>query len=63
MGPNTDAQIGQRPVSEEPMYLIVNLGISENFGAVDYDGLMSLWPVTWVLVIHSVLSEKTNRRM
>ncbi|WWD21278.1 hypothetical protein CI109_105762 [Kwoniella shandongensis] len=46
MGPNSEAQVGQRLVSEEPMYLIVNLGISENFGAVDYEGLASLWPVT-----------------
>ncbi|KAK8844068.1 hypothetical protein IAR55_006862 [Kwoniella newhampshirensis] len=46
MGPNSDVQVGQRLIAEEPMYLIVNLGISENFGAVDYDGLESLWPVT-----------------
>nr|XP_018259340.1 uncharacterized protein I303_08268 [Kwoniella dejecticola CBS 10117]OBR81498.1 hypothetical protein I303_08268 [Kwoniella dejecticola CBS 10117] len=45
MGPNADAMVGQRLVSEEPMYLIINLGISENFGAVDYDGLEKLWPV------------------
>jgi hypothetical protein len=35
MGPNTEAGVGQRLVSEEPMYLIMNLGISENFGAVE----------------------------
>jgi len=35
MGPNTAAQVGQRLISLEPMYLIVNLGISENFGAVE----------------------------
>nr|XP_019049754.1 hypothetical protein I302_00173 [Kwoniella bestiolae CBS 10118]OCF28684.1 hypothetical protein I302_00173 [Kwoniella bestiolae CBS 10118] len=35
MGPNADAGVGQRLVSEEPMYLIINLGISENFGAVE----------------------------
>ncbi|WVQ63753.1 uncharacterized protein L199_001906 [Kwoniella botswanensis] len=45
MGPNDEAMVGQRLVSEEPMYLIINLGISENFGAVDYDGLEKLWPV------------------
>jgi hypothetical protein len=48
MAGNADAQIGQRLISEEPMYLIVNLGLSENFGAIDYDGLESLWPVTYV---------------
>jgi hypothetical protein len=35
MAPNAEAGVGQRPVSEEPMYLIMNLGISENFGAVE----------------------------
>ncbi|PCH33737.1 glycoside hydrolase family 16 protein [Wolfiporia cocos MD-104 SS10] len=29
-------QISQRPVSQEPMYLIINLGISQNFGWVDF---------------------------
>nr|XP_019009982.1 uncharacterized protein I206_05544 [Kwoniella pini CBS 10737]OCF48763.1 hypothetical protein I206_05544 [Kwoniella pini CBS 10737] len=48
MGPNADAKVGQRLVSEEPMYLIMNLGISENFGAVDFDGLEKLWPVKYV---------------
>ncbi len=36
MGPNADAGVGQRLVSEEPMYLIVNLGLSENFGAIEW---------------------------
>jgi len=49
MGPNTRAKIGQRLVSVEPMYIIINLGLSENFGAVDYDGLGALFPVEmWV---------------
>jgi hypothetical protein len=30
---------------EEPMYLILNLGISPNFGAIDYEGLEEMWPV------------------
>lgn len=36
MAPNAQTEIGQRLVSEEPMYLIINLGISENFGAVEW---------------------------
>ncbi|KAG6880328.1 hypothetical protein C0992_011077 [Termitomyces sp. T32_za158] len=32
-------QVAARPVPEEPMYIIVNLGISENFGKVDFDHL------------------------
>ena len=35
MGPNADAEVGQRLMSEEPMYLIINLGLSENFGAIE----------------------------
>jgi len=35
MGPNAEAQVSQRPVPYEPMYLLVNLGISENFGAIE----------------------------
>lgn len=36
MGPNAVAQIGQRHVPDEPMYLILNVGLSENFGAVEW---------------------------
>ena len=35
MGPNTEGMINYRPVAEEPMYLIMNLGLSENFGAIE----------------------------
>ncbi|KAL0247765.1 hypothetical protein I308_103843 [Cryptococcus tetragattii IND107] len=45
MGPNEEAGVNQRPVTEEPMYMILNLGISENFGAVHFAGLEKLWPV------------------
>jgi len=29
------ADVSQRPIPYEPMYLIVNLGLSENFGAIE----------------------------
>lgn len=64
MGPNEEAGVSQRPVTEEPMYMVLNLGISENFGAVQWAkvldmktmadiatsfvGLEKLWPVQWV---------------
>jgi hypothetical protein len=35
MSPDADAQVGQRPIPYEPMYLIINLGISENFGEIE----------------------------
>jgi hypothetical protein len=35
MGPNAVSMVNRRPVPEEPMYLIINLGMSENFGPVE----------------------------
>lgn len=35
MGPNAETQISARPVPQEPMYLIANLGMSYNFGPID----------------------------
>ena len=35
MAANADTEVGQRLVSQEPMYLIMNLGLSENFGAIE----------------------------
>lgn len=35
MGPNAVTKVGQRPVPQEPMYLLLNLGLSENFGPVE----------------------------
>ncbi|KAB5589699.1 Beta-glucan synthesis-associated protein SKN1 [Ceratobasidium theobromae] len=40
-------EIGARPVPMEPMYMIINLGISPNFGAIDWEHLK--FP-TWMLV-------------
>ncbi|WVQ73658.1 hypothetical protein IAR50_003238 [Cryptococcus sp. DSM 104548] len=45
MGPDEEAEVGQRIVSDEPMYIILNFGISENFGAIHYVGLDPLWPI------------------
>ncbi|OJT09591.1 Beta-glucan synthesis-associated protein SKN1 [Trametes pubescens] len=41
---DTVVEIGPRPVPQEPMYLIANLGMSTNFGFVDLDHLA--FPVT-----------------
>ncbi|KAG8972105.1 hypothetical protein FRB90_010304, partial [Tulasnella sp. 427] len=40
LGPDDDTKIGQRIIPPEPMYLIINLGMSENFGDVDLDRLV-----------------------
>ena len=45
IGPDAQTEVGQRLMPEEPMYLILNLGISPNFGAIDYEGLEEMWPV------------------
>lgn len=39
MGPNKAARVAARPVPQEPMYILINLGLSENFGIIDYEGL------------------------
>ncbi|GAA5900699.1 hypothetical protein JCM6882_000943 [Rhodosporidiobolus microsporus] len=39
MHANEEAGIGNRVVTAEPMYIILNLGLSENFGVVDLENL------------------------
>ncbi|KAJ3784212.1 glycoside hydrolase family 16 protein [Lentinula aff. detonsa] len=39
MGADTATEISARPIPQEPMYLIINLGMSENFGEVDLEHL------------------------
>lgn len=39
VGADTRVEISARPVPQEPMYILVNLGMSENFGYVDFDHL------------------------
>jgi beta-glucanase (GH16 family) len=39
MGPDTAVEIGTRPISQEPMYIIANVGISPGFGTLDFENL------------------------
>ena len=39
MAADTRVEIGPRPIPQEPLYLIINLGMSRNFGDVDLDHL------------------------
>jgi beta-glucan synthesis-associated protein KRE6 len=39
MGADPAVEISARPIPQEPMYLIANLGMSYNFGTVDLDHL------------------------
>ncbi|KAI0801193.1 glycoside hydrolase family 16 protein [Fomes fomentarius] len=52
MGPDPISEISDRPVPQEPLYLIVNLGISEKFGFVDFERLTfpTTMRVDWVRV-------------
>ncbi|KAH9913475.1 beta-glucan synthesis-associated protein [Epithele typhae] len=52
VGPDSDSQISQRLVSQEPMYLIMNLGISQGFGEVDFAHLVfpTKMRVDWIRV-------------
>ncbi|KAF8969431.1 glycoside hydrolase family 16 protein [Flammula alnicola] len=40
MGADTTVEISARPVPQEPMYIIVNLGMSRNFGSIDFEHLV-----------------------
>ncbi|CEL58500.1 Beta-glucan synthesis-associated protein KRE6 OS=Saccharomyces cerevisiae (strain ATCC 204508 / S288c) GN=KRE6 PE=1 SV=2 [Rhizoctonia solani AG-1 IB] len=40
MGADSKTQISQRPVPEEPMYILANLGMSYNFGPIDFEHLV-----------------------
>ncbi|EKM79874.1 hypothetical protein AGABI1DRAFT_119930 [Agaricus bisporus var. burnettii JB137-S8] len=39
VGANAAVEISARPVPQEPMYMIINLGMSKNFGTVDFSHL------------------------
>jgi len=39
MGADSNVQISERPIPQEPMYIIANLGMSPQFGAIDFDHL------------------------
>ncbi|KAI0639472.1 glycoside hydrolase family 16 protein [Trametes polyzona] len=52
MAADPRVDISARPIPQEPMYLIANLGISQNFGDVDFDHLAfpSTLRIDWVRV-------------
>jgi len=39
MGADSLVQISARPIPQEPMYILVNVGMSRNFGTVDLEHL------------------------
>ncbi|KAJ6462076.1 beta-glucan synthesis-associated protein KRE6 [Mycena sanguinolenta] len=52
VGADTQTEIGARQVPVEPMYIIMNLGLSENFGTIDFDHLTfpAVMRIDWVRV-------------
>ncbi|KAJ7463482.1 beta-glucan synthesis-associated [Mycena galericulata] len=52
IGANLETQISARPISEEPMYIIMNLGISPSFGFIDFEHLVfpSIMRIDWIRV-------------
>ncbi|KAJ7753458.1 glycoside hydrolase family 16 protein [Mycena metata] len=52
VGADTATQIGARQVPVEPMYIIMNLGLSQSFGYIDFDNLTfpAVMRVDWVRV-------------
>ncbi|EJU00032.1 glycoside hydrolase family 16 protein [Dacryopinax primogenitus] len=59
LGPNTYTQVNQRLIPEEPMYIIMNLGISPSFGAIDFADLV--FP-TWMLVDYVRVYQKPGSK-
>ncbi|PPQ67112.1 hypothetical protein CVT25_005713 [Psilocybe cyanescens] len=49
---DTTVEISARPIPQEPLYLIMNLGMSKNFGDVDFDHLVfpAKMRVDWIRV-------------
>ncbi|KAJ7693039.1 glycoside hydrolase family 16 protein [Mycena rosella] len=52
MGADTQTEISARPIPQEPMYILANLGISKAFGFVDFDHLVfpATMRIDWVRV-------------
>ncbi|KAG8781271.1 hypothetical protein FRC12_022044 [Ceratobasidium sp. 428] len=59
MGPDSKTMIGARPVPEEPMYILANLGISEGFGSIDFEHLV--FPA-YMLIDYIRVYQPSNKR-
>lgn len=47
LGPDPAVEISSRPIPQEPMYIIANLGISHNFARIQFDRL--IYPATMTI--------------
>ncbi|KAG8976162.1 hypothetical protein FRC05_004411 [Tulasnella sp. 425] len=55
---NTASMIGQRVISQEPMYMILNLGLSKNFGFIEFNQLT--FPAIMAVDYVRVYQDKNN---
>ncbi|KAF8901945.1 glycoside hydrolase family 16 protein [Mucidula mucida] len=58
VGADTGVNISARPVTQEPMYLIANLGMSYNFGSIDLDDMV--FPVYMLIDYVRVYQDPNN---
>ncbi|PWN50880.1 concanavalin A-like lectin/glucanase, partial [Violaceomyces palustris] len=58
LGPNPATEIGQRPIPQEPMYIILNLGISSSFTYVNWRRLQ--FPATMLVDYVRVWQDENN---
>jgi beta-glucanase (GH16 family) len=58
LAPNELTEIGQRLIPVEPMYIIMNLGFSEDFGGIDFDNI--ILPATMSIDYVRVYQPKGN---
>ncbi|KAJ8690649.1 hypothetical protein PTI98_012059 [Pleurotus ostreatus] len=56
MGLDTLAEIGPRPIPQEPMYIIANLGFSLNFGPINFEQVTfpTTMAIDWIRVYQPV---------
>ncbi|KAG8769431.1 hypothetical protein FRC12_004967 [Ceratobasidium sp. 428] len=59
MGPDSRTMVGARPVPEEPLYILANLGISYGFGGIDFENLV--FPV-YMLIDYVRVYQPSNKR-
>lgn len=60
IGPNSRVGVSQRLIPEEPMALVVNFGMSNNFQSVDFEGL-TFPNYVYIEYIVSLVCELTTR--
>nr|GAT60377.1 predicted protein [Mycena chlorophos] len=55
VGPDTGTEISARPITSEPLYLLVNLGFSHSFSYIDFADLQfpAIMRIDWIRVYQS----------